>query len=39
MADSLYYSFYNKDKSDEVTGYAFLIAEGRSYFVNARYQF
>lgn len=39
VADSLYYSFYNKDKSDEVTGYAFLIAEGRSYFVNARYQF
>lgn len=39
VADSLYYSFYNKDKSDEVTGYAFLIAEGRSYFVNTRYQF
>lgn len=39
VADTLYYSFYNKDKSDEVTGYAFLIAEGRSYFINGRYKF
>lgn len=39
VADSLYYNFYNKDKSDEVTGYAFLIAEGRSYFINTQYKF
>lgn len=39
VADTLYYSFYNKDKSDEITGYAFLIAEGRSYFINGRYKF
>lgn len=39
VADTLYYSFYNKDKSDEITGYAFLIAEGRSFFVNGRYKF
>lgn len=39
VADTLYYSFYNKDNRDEITGYAFLIGEGRSYFINGRYKF
>ncbi|RDU74259.1 TonB-dependent receptor [Helicobacter anseris] len=39
LFDSFYYSFYNKDKSDEVIGYAFLIAQGRSYFIEGRYKF
>lgn len=39
VADSFYYSFYNKDARDEITGYAFLIAEGRSYFLEGRYKF
>lgn len=39
VADTFYYSFYNKDKSDEMTGYAFLVGEGRSYFIEARYKF
>ena len=39
VADTLYYSFYNKDSRDEITGYAFLIAEGRSYFLEGRYKF
>lgn len=39
VADTFYYSYYNKDKSDEITGYAFLIGEGRSYFVEGRYRF
>ncbi|RDU71439.1 TonB-dependent receptor [Helicobacter brantae] len=39
VADSLYYEFYNKDSRDEITGYAFLIGEGRSYFIEAKYKF
>lgn len=39
VANTFYYTYYNKDKSDEVTGYAFLVGEGRSYFVNGRYKF
>ena len=39
VADSLYYDFYNKDSRDEIIGYAFLIGEGRSYFIEAKYKF
>lgn len=39
VADTLYYDFYNKDSRDEITGYAFLIGEGRSYFIEAKYKF
>lgn len=39
VADTLYYEFYNKDSRDEITGYAFLIGEGRSYFIEAKYKF
>lgn len=39
VADALYYEFYNKDSRDEITGYAFLIGEGRSYFIEAKYKF
>ncbi|WP_051420560.1 TonB-dependent receptor domain-containing protein [Helicobacter pametensis] len=39
VADTFYYSYYNKDSSDPVTGYAFLIGEGRSYFIEGRYKF
>ncbi|ANV98741.1 hypothetical protein BBW65_02855 [Helicobacter enhydrae] len=39
LFDSFYYDFYNKDKSDEIVGYAFLIAQGRSYFLEGHYKF
>ncbi|WP_104696815.1 MULTISPECIES: TonB-dependent receptor [unclassified Helicobacter] len=39
LFDTFYYTFYNRDQSDEVTGYAFTIGQGRSYFIEGRYQF
>ena len=39
LFDTFYYTFYNQDKSDEIIGYAFLIGQGRSYFIEGRYRF
>lgn len=39
LFDTFYYTFYNRDDSDPVTGYAFIIGQGRSYFIEGRYKF
>lgn len=37
--DTFYYSYYNHDVSDQIAGYAFLIGQGRSAFIEGRYTF
>ena len=37
--DTFYYSYYNHDSSDQIAGYAFLIGQGRSAFIEGRYTF
>lgn len=37
--DTFYYSYYNHDASDTIAGYGYLIGQGRSYFLEARYTF
>lgn len=37
--DTFYYSYYNHDASDQIAGYAFLIGQGRSAFIEGRYTF
>ena len=37
--DNFYYSYYNGDASDTIAGYGYLIGQGRSYFLEARYTF
>lgn len=37
--DTFYYSYYNHDSKDQIAGYAFLIGQGRSAFIEGRYTF
>ncbi|RDU52603.1 TonB-dependent receptor [Helicobacter sp. MIT 00-7814] len=37
--DTFYYSYYNGDATDTIAGYGYLIGQGRSYFLEARYTF
>lgn len=37
--DTFYYSYYNHDSKDKIAGYAFLIGQGRSAFIEGRYTF
>lgn len=37
--NTFYYTFFNADSSDSVIGLAFLPAQGRSYFIQGRYNF
>lgn len=37
--DTFYYSYYNHDFKDQIAGYAFLIGQGRSAFIEGRYTF
>lgn len=39
LFDKFYYSFYNSDSSDVITGYSYLIGQGRTFFVSAKYSF
>ena len=39
LFDKFYYSFYNSDSSDVITGYSYLIGQGRTFFLSARYSF
>ena len=39
LFDNFYYSYYNGDASDTIAGYGFLIGQGRTAFIEARYTF
>mgnify|MGYP005754794573 CR=1 FL=1 len=39
LFDKFYYSFYNSDSSDVITGYSYLIGQGRTFFISAKYSF
>ena len=39
LFDKFYYQFYNRDSSDVITGYGYLLGQGRTFFLNARYEF
>lgn len=39
LFDKFYYSFYNSDSSDTITGYSYLIGQGRTFFISAKYSF
>lgn len=39
LFDKFYYSFYNSDSSDIITGYSYLIGQGRTFFISAKYSF
>ena len=39
IADTLYYDYYNHDATDTIAGYGYLIGAGRTFFVEAKYQF
>lgn len=39
VLDTLYYDYYNHDASDTIAGYGYLIGAGRTFFVEAKYEF
>lgn len=39
VGDTLYYDYYNHDATDTIAGYGYLIGAGRTFFVEAKYEF
>ena len=39
LADTLYYDYYNHDATDTIAGYGYLVGMGRTFFVEAKYEF
>ncbi len=39
IADTLYYDYYNHDASDTIAGYGYLVGQGRTFFVEGKYEF
>ena len=39
VGDTLYYEYYNHDASDTIAGYGYIVGQGRTYFIEGKYEF
>ncbi|NDJ27250.1 TonB-dependent receptor [Campylobacter sp. MIT 12-8780] len=37
--DTFYYDYYNADETDTIAGYGYLVGQGRTFFLEGRYDF